>query len=81
MPSWIARRALPAIWRRIPWQIVWAVSLWLAKKGRERVDANLTKRERTEFLNLVARSRGRPSNLDQGERTRVKNIAGRAIRG
>jgi hypothetical protein len=61
--------------------MVWAVSVWLAEKGRERVDQNLTKRERSEFLNLIARSRGRPSNLAQRDRTRLKNIAGKAIRG
>jgi hypothetical protein len=61
--------------------MVWAVSVWLAEKGRERVDRNLTKRERSEFLNLIARSRGRPGNLAQRERTRLKNIAGKAIRG
>jgi hypothetical protein len=61
--------------------MVWAVSVWLAEKGRERVDRNLTKRERSEFLNLIARSRGRPGNLAQRDRTRLKNIAGKAIRG
>jgi len=61
--------------------MVWAVSVWLAEKGRERVDQNLTKRERSEFLNLIARSRGRPGNLAQRDRTRLKNIAGKAIRG
>jgi hypothetical protein len=81
MPSWIAKRAAPAVWKRVPWKMVWAVSIWLFERGRERVDQNLDKGERTEFLNLVARSKGRPSNLDQRDRTRLKNIAGKAIRG
>lgn len=81
MPVWIAKRAAPAIWRRIPWKMVWAVSIWLFEKGRERLEQNLTKKERSEFLNIVARSKGRPSNLPERERTRLKNIAGKAIRG
>ena len=81
MPWWIARKAAPAVWRRIPWKMVWAVSLWLAEKGRERVSENLTQSEQTEFWNLIRKSKGRPSTLNQRERTRLKNIAGKAIRG
>ena len=81
MPFWIARRAAPAIWRRVPWKMVWAVSLWLAEKGRERVGQNLTQSEQTEFWNLVKKSKGRPGNLSQRDRTRMKNNAGKAIRG
>jgi len=81
MPLWIATRSAKAIWKRVPWTMVWAVSLWLVKKGRERLDENLTKKERSELLNLVARSRGKPDNLAQRDRTRLKNIAGKAIRG
>ncbi len=81
MPAWIARRAAPAIWKRVPWKMVWTVSVWLANKGRERVQKNLTQREQTEFWNLVKKSMGRPSNLEQRDRTRLKNIVGKAIRG
>jgi hypothetical protein len=78
MPFWIARRAAPAIWKRVPWKMVWTVSVWLANKGRERVQQNLTQREQTEFWNLVKKSKGRP---DKRDRTRLKNIVGKAIRG
>jgi hypothetical protein len=81
MPSWIARRAAPAIWKRIPWKMVWTVSVWLAQKGRDRVRENLTDREQTEFWNLVKKSAGKPSNLSGRDRTRLKNIVGKAIRG
>jgi hypothetical protein len=81
MPFWIAKRAAPAVWRRIPWKMVWVVSVWLFEKGRNRVDANLTKKERSEFLNIIARSKGKPNNLPQRDKTRLKNIAGKAIRG
>jgi hypothetical protein len=81
MPLWIARRAAPAIWKRVPWKMVWTVSVWLANKGRERVQQNLTQKEQTEFWNLVKKSKGRPGNLGQRDRTRLKNIVGQAIRG
>jgi len=81
MPVWIARRAVPAVWKRIPWRMVWAVVLWLGAKGRERVERNLTKKEQGEFWRLVKKSKGRPDNLPQRDRTRLKNIAGKAIRG
>jgi len=81
MPAWIASRALPAVWRRIPWKMVWTVSLWLAEKGRERVRDNLSEAEQKEFWSLVMKSKGRPGNLAQRDRTRMKSIVGKAIRG
>jgi hypothetical protein len=81
MPFWLARKAAPRIWKRVPWKMVWAASIWLAEKGRERVEQNLNKHDRTEFINLMKKSMGRPGNLTQRDRTRLKNIAGKAIRG
>ncbi|HEV2789665.1 MAG TPA: hypothetical protein VGV69_00010 [Solirubrobacterales bacterium] len=81
MPFWLARKAAPHLWKRVPWKMVWAASLWLLEQGRERIDRNLTKQERSEFLNLVGKSKGRPGNLSQRDKTRLKNIAGKALRG
>jgi hypothetical protein len=81
MAAWIARRAVPAAWRRIPWRMVWAVVLWLGKRGRERVERNLTQKEQREFWRLLKKSKGRPDNLPQRDRARMKNIAGKAVRG
>jgi hypothetical protein len=81
MPWWIAKKAAPTLWKKVPWSMVWAVSVWLVQKGRERVEANLTKKERSELVNLVAKSKGRPGNLADRDKTRLKNIAGKAIRG
>lgn len=61
--------------------MVWAVAVWLAGKGRERVEANLTLKDQSEFWQLLKKSRGRPENLSKQDRTRLKNIAGKAIRG
>ena len=77
MAMWIARRA----WKRIPWKLVWLTAVWLVEKGRERMESNLTKRERQELLRLVTKSRGLPNTLPKRDRTRLKNIAGKALRG
>jgi len=81
MPWWIARKAAPSVWKRIPWKMVWAIALWLGEKGRERMQSNLNQKERTEFWHLLKRSGGRPGALSQRDRTRMKNIVGKAIRG
>jgi hypothetical protein len=81
MPWWIARKAAPSVWKRIPWKMVWAVALWLGERGRERVQSNLNQKERTEFWHLLKRSGGRPGTLSPRDRTRMKNIVGKAIRG
>lgn len=77
MLPWLFRR----VTKRVPWGMVLTVSLWLAEKGREQVDHNLTHGEQQELLTLIGRSKGRPSNLSQRDRTRVRNIAKKAIRG
>lgn len=81
MVPWIARRTGRAVWRHIPWRMVWAISVWLAQKGRQRVEDNLTRKERQELLRIVKKSKGRPGTLPQRDRTRLKSIAGKALRG
>lgn len=81
MPAWIAARAVPAVWKRIPWKMVWTVVVWLGAKGKERVEGNLTPKEQGEFWALLKKSKGKPDNLSQRERAQMKNIAGKAIRG
>jgi hypothetical protein len=71
----------PWLWRRIPWKMAFAAALWLADKGKDRLQANLTEKERQELLRIVMKSKGRPGNLAQRERTRLKNLAGKALRG
>jgi hypothetical protein len=81
MAPWIIRRFTPKRWRRVPWSMVWAAAVWLLEQGRERVERNLSKKERQELVRLVQKSMGRPSNLSGRERSRLKDIAGKAIRG
>jgi hypothetical protein len=80
MPS-VAGRATAAAWKRIPWRTVWAISVWLAEKGRERVRENLSAEEQSEFWSLIKKSKGRPGNLRDRDRTRMKAIVGKAVRG
>jgi hypothetical protein len=81
MPWWLARKAAPHVWKRVPWAKVWVAALWVAKKGQDRVQQNLNSREQAEFWNLIKKSKGRPGNLNSRDRTRVKNLVGKAIRG
>lgn len=81
MPSWIARRAIPRIWKKVPWKTVWAITLWLARQGRDRVSQNLSETEQSEFWALLKKSRGKPANLTSRDRARVKDIVGKVIRG
>jgi hypothetical protein len=81
MAPWIIRRFTPRRWRRVPWSMVWAAALWLVEQGRERVERNLSQKERRELLHLAQKSKGRPGKLSARDRTRIKNIAGKALRG
>ena len=56
-----------------------AIELW--KNGRDRVQRNLRDRERAEFGDLIRQFRGRPGNLDQGERRRFAYLVRKAATG
>lgn len=60
---------------------VWAAAVWLVAKGRARVKDNLTEAERKELRKVVTKSKGRPSNLSQRDRDRVKRIVKKAAVG
>ena len=49
-----------------------AAELW--KNGRDRVRTNLKDRERSEFLELTRKSRGRPGNLSDHERSQLSYL-------
>lgn len=81
MLPWIVGLTSRAAWKRVPWGMVWAVCVWLVQKGRQRVEENLTQKEQQELLHLVTQSKGRPGALSQKDRTRLRNIARKAVRG
>ncbi|HKO37133.1 MAG TPA: hypothetical protein VJU14_02055 [Solirubrobacterales bacterium] len=77
----MARKAAPHVWKRVPWAKVWVATLWLLKKGQDRIQQNLTRHEQSEFWNLIKKSKGMPGNLGKRDKTRLKNLVGKAIRG
>jgi hypothetical protein len=81
MPWWLARKAAPHVWKRVPWAKVWVVTLWLLKKGQDRIQQTLSKQEQNDFWNLIKKSQGRPGNLGKRDKARVKDLVGKAIRG
>ncbi|HEX5983556.1 MAG TPA: hypothetical protein VFY69_05050 [Solirubrobacterales bacterium] len=81
MPWWLARKAAPHVWKRVPWAKVWVATLWLVKKGQDRIQQNLTKHEQADFWDLIKKSKGRPGNLSKRDKSRVKDLVGKAIRG
>jgi hypothetical protein len=72
------------LWARgkaIPWAVVWEVgrSLWF--NSRDRVNENLSAREREDFGAIVRKGRGRPWNLDEKERSRLVALVKKAATG
>jgi hypothetical protein len=67
--------------RAIPWAVVWEVgrSLWF--NSRDRVNENLSPKERHDFAAIVRQRRGRPWNLDDKERRRLIELVKKAATG
>jgi hypothetical protein len=61
--------------------VVWEVgrSLWF--NSRDRVNENLSPRERQDFASIVRQRRGRPWNLDEKERRRLVGLVKKAATG
>ena len=64
--------------RRIPWARVLLAAQLVYKKGGAASRA-LTPAERKRLLELVKKSQGRPGNLTDRERARVRELAGKAL--
>ena len=79
MPAWIAK--LLPLFMKTPWTRVFAVAAWLFTQGKGRLEKNLTKKERGELAKLMAKSKGRPSNLTERQRTRFKRLVNKAATG
>ena len=70
------------LWRRIPWRAVWAVSAWLVREGRNRLEQNLSPSDRERFWTLMRKAKGRPlRNLTPKERQDLTRLARQAARG
>lgn len=55
------------------WSAAWKTARWVVRQGRERLN-RLSESERREFLDLMRKSRGRPSNLARHEKRRVQSL-------
>jgi hypothetical protein len=66
--------------RTIRWAAAWKTARWLFTEGRERLN-RLSASERREFLDLMKKSRGRPSNLAAHEKRRIKSFVKRLALG
>ena len=62
------------------WLLVLRAARWLFTEGRKRL-ANLTARERGELADILRKSRGRPGNLSDRERRRLRELVVKAARG
>jgi len=76
--------SLGKLWARglaVPWAVVWEVgrSLWF--NSRDRVNENLTEKERRDFASIVRKRRGRPWNLDSKERDQLVVLMKKAATG
>ena len=80
MPAWIVR-ALRTGLTRVSWARVVAIVAWLVKQGRDRFERNLTAHEREDLIRLARKSKGRPGNLNDRERTRVRRLVQKALTG
>lgn len=64
--------------RRIPWAKVMIAAQLVYTRGSAAARA-LDARERQTLVELVRKSRGRPSMLSERERARVRELAGKAL--
>ena len=67
--------------RAMPWTLVWEVGKSVWDKGRDHVNENLSAKERTEFSNLLKKSKGRRNRLTPRERTRFSSMVRKAATG
>jgi hypothetical protein len=84
MLVWALLQLVPAsrmLWRRVSWARLWAIAVWLVKRARDRVQKNLTERERQELMDLMRKSKGRRGNLGKKEQERFRNLVRKAAVG
>jgi hypothetical protein len=78
-PTWRSRvrgRALQTDWRE-----VYSRARTLLESGWQRVQDNLTKAEQREFVELLQKSKGRPSNLTAAQKRRLRELVQKAATG
>jgi hypothetical protein len=61
--------------------VVWEVGRSLWSNARDRVNENLSPREREDFAAIIRDRRGRPWNLDERQRLRLVSLVKKAATG
>ena len=67
--------------RPIQWMLVWALAKGIWENARDRVNENLTAKERRDFRELITKSKGRPNKLSDRERRRFTRVTKKAATG
>ena len=67
--------------RTLPWARLSMVVAWPYSQGRDRLEKNLTQRQRQELAELLRKSKGRPSNLTAKQQERVRELVHKAALG
>lgn len=76
--------SLSKLWMRgraIPWAVVWEVGRPVWFNSRDRMNQNLSLRERQAFARIVRKRRGRPWNLSSREGQRILELTKKAATG
>ena len=69
--------AMIRLGRRVPWKRVLAALAWAYKNARD----NLTQAEWSELGTLLKKSKGDPRKLSARDRSRIRNLAQKAVTG
>ena len=67
--------------KTVRWGVVWKAAQWLYSQGRDRVQRNLSDKERREFRDIMVKSKGRPSNLTDKQKGRLRDLVKQALTG
>jgi hypothetical protein len=70
-----------AAWRKVRWDLVWRAAKWLYTRGRDRLEQNLSDRERQELFRVMRKSKGLARNLTAKERERFRELVRKALTG
>jgi hypothetical protein len=79
VPAWITK--LLPVFAKTSWGRVFAVASWLFTFGSERLHDNLPEKERRELTKLLTKSKAKPSNLTDRDKTRLRRLVYKAATG
>jgi hypothetical protein len=81
MSSTNGSSSLIARGRAVQWTVMLGLATELWRNARRKVEDNLTAEERSEFVAIVRKSKGRPSNLTREEQSDLPALVKKAATG